>query len=99
MAENMLEAGIQIPTATGPAGPIPRRAYCTPQCYEKGKRKLSRSCHCKRCHGDAHGRGRKYAWNHGYLKDSPPGSRKTPFGQEPLFPEEPLTPIEDAYQS
>jgi hypothetical protein len=89
MTENELEGKDRIPSATGPPGPIPRRAYCASQCYERGKRKLSRSCTCKACHGDAHGRGKKYARDHGYLKDSPPGSRKTPLGQEELpFPEE-----------
>ena len=94
MTETTLEGKYRTPSATGPPGPIPRRAYCAPQCYEKGKRKRSGSCHCKGCHGDAHGLGRKYAWDHGYLKDSPPGSRKTPLGQEPLpFPEELPAPI------
>ena len=90
MAANTLEGERPIPSATGPAGPIPRRAYCTPQCYAKGKLKLSRSCKCKACHGGAHGRGKKFARENGYLKDSPPGSRKTPSDQEFLpFPEGP----------
>jgi len=93
MAEHALEEKNRITSATGPPGPIPRRAYCTAQCYEKGKRKLSKSCHCKGCGGDAHGRGRKYAWDHGYLKGSLPSSRKSPLGQESLFPEDPPAPI------
>jgi hypothetical protein len=76
------------PSATGPAGPIPHRPYCMPQCYAKGKRALAKSCECKGCGGDAHGRGRKYAFDHGYLKYSPLGSRRTPSGQESLFPDE-----------
>jgi hypothetical protein len=76
--------------ATGPVGPIPHADYCTPQCYAKGKRELSRSCECKGCNGDAHGLGKQYAFNHGYLKHSPPGSSKPKPGQEPLFPEEVL---------
>ena len=76
--------------ATGPAGPIPHPDYCMHQCYAKGKRELGRSCECKGCDGDAHGRGKQYAFNHGYLKHSPPGSRKPKPGQEALFSEEDL---------
>ena len=96
--ENRLEVRRPISSATGPAGPIPRTPYCTPQCYAKGKRKLSKSCQCKGCDGDAHGRGKKYAFDNGYLKFSSPGSRKPPLGQVALFPEEPLTPIDKAGQ-
>ena|GEM_PF-1686465 len=81
------------PSATGPAGSNPHPAYCAPRCYADDKHVGSRNCTCKGCHGDAHGRGRKYAWDHGYLKDSPRGSRKPPFGQELLFPEEHPAPI------
>jgi hypothetical protein len=97
MADNKLKGKNLIPSATGPPGPIPHPAYCRPQCYAGDKHGLS-ECQCKGCHGDAHGRGKKYAFDHGYLKYSPPGSRKPKPGQEPLFPEEPLTPIEDADQ-
>lgn len=99
MAENMLNGKNLIPSATGPAGPIPHPAYCTPQCYAKGRRALSGSCQCRGCRGDAHGRGKKYAFDHGYLKYSPPGSRKPPLGPELPFPEELLAPIEDADRS
>jgi hypothetical protein len=98
MAEGTLDERDLIPPATGSAGPIPHPAYCTPQCYAKGKLKLSRSCQCKGCRGDAHGRGKKYAFDHGYLRDSPIGSRKPPPGIGWLFPEEPPTPIEEADQ-
>jgi hypothetical protein len=76
--------------ATGPAGPIPYTPYCMPQCYDGGKRERATSCKCKGCNGDAHGRRKQYALNHGYLKLSPPGSRKPKPGQESLFPEEML---------
>ncbi|MFP5236649.1 MAG: hypothetical protein ACLGSD_12170 [Acidobacteriota bacterium] len=85
------EADNQLP-ATGPAGPIPHPAYCTPQCYAKGIRDRARFCECKGCGSKAHGRGKKYAFDHGYLKYSPPGSRKPPLGQEPLFPEANTSP-------
>ena len=94
--ENTLEEGSLIPSATGRASPIPHRAYCAPQCYAKGMLALSGSCECRGCRGDAHGRGKKYAFDRGYLKYSLPGSRKPPHDQELLFSEEPLTPIEDA---
>jgi len=68
MAQDRLEGRNLIPSATGPAGPIPHPAYCTPQCYAKGKRKLSGSCKCKGCRGGAHGRGKKYAFDHGYTQ-------------------------------
>jgi hypothetical protein len=98
MAQDRLEGRNLIPSATGPAGPIPHPAYCTPQCYAKGKRKLSGSCKCKGCRGGAHGRGKKYAFDHGYLKNAPPGSRKPPLDQEPLFPEQPSAEIEEPNQ-
>lgn len=85
-AEATLEGASPIPTATGPGGPIPHPAYCTPQCYAKGKLALSGSCQCKGCRGDAHGRGKKYAFDRGYLKYSLPGSRKPPRDQELLSP-------------
>lgn len=85
MREHSSDSTILTPAATGPAGPVPHLDYCAPQCYKKGK--LSKSCKCKRCHGDAHGRGWKYAFEHGYLKCSPPGCRKPPFDQEELFPD------------
>jgi len=94
MAESSLESTILIPSATGLAGPIPHPDYCAPQCYKKGK--LSKSCKCKSCNGDAHGRGWKYAFEHGYLSCSSPGYRKPPFDQEELFPDEPPIPIEEA---
>ncbi len=93
MVENTLEGKTLIPSATGPAGPIPRPAYCARQCYAEDKHGTAGACQCKGCRGDAHGRGRKYAWDHGYLKDSPLGSRKPPLGQESLFPEVPPAPI------
>jgi hypothetical protein len=96
MAKNKLEGGSPILTATGPPGPIPHPAYCMPRCYAKGKLALSGSCQCRGCRGDAHGRGKKYASDNGYLKCSLPGSRKPPLDQELLFPEEPLTPKGDA---
>lgn len=97
MPESKSERNL-IPSATGPAGPIPHPAYCTHQCYAAGKPERSRSCECNGCHGDAHGRGKKYAFDHGYLKFSPPGSRRPPLDQERLFPDAPPTSIEDADQ-
>jgi hypothetical protein len=97
--ETTLEGVIPFRAATGPAGPIPHRAYCMPQCYAKGKPALSGSCQCKGCRGDAHGCGKKYAFDHGYLKYSLPGSRKPPLDQELLFSDDPLSPIQDADQS
>jgi len=94
--ENSLKGGSPILTATGPPGRMQHAAYCTPQCYAKGKVSLSGSCVCRGCRGDAHGRGKKYAFEHGYLKYSVTGSRKPPLDQELLFSEEALTPIEDA---
>ena len=96
MAESTLEDKNAIPSATGPAGPIPHPAYCAPRCYADGKHGSSGVCRCKGCRGDAHGRGRKYAWDHGYLKNSLPGSRKLSLGPELPFPDEPLTPVEEA---
>jgi len=93
MAMDTLRADIVL-SATGPAGAIPHPAYCTPQCYAKGIRERARSCECKGCDGKAHGRGKKYAFDHGYLKYSPVGSRKQPAGQEPLFPEESIAPVD-----
>jgi hypothetical protein len=98
MAENTLEGKNLIPSATGQAGPIPRRPYCKPRCYEKGKRGPSRSCECKGCGGHAHSCGWNYAFEHGYLSSLPPGFRKPPPDQELLPFEEPPTPIEDADQ-
>jgi hypothetical protein len=85
---NPLKGADIVSSATGPAGSVPHADYCTPQCYAKGKRELSGSCQCKGCQGDAHGRGKKYAFERGYLKNSPIGSRRSQPGQEPLFPEE-----------
>ena len=99
MTEKTLEGAAIRLSATGPAGPIPHASYCTPQCYAKGRREFSRSCQCKGCQGDAHGRGRKYAFDHGYLKYSPLGPRKPKPGQELLFPGEIPSPAELADQS
>jgi hypothetical protein len=77
-------ASISMPASTGPAGPLPRVNYCNEQCYSKGKLKRSRDCTCKGCQGRAHGRGKQYASDEGYLKSSPPGSRKPGTGQELL---------------
>jgi hypothetical protein len=88
MKEHTPKEGSRTHSATGPAGPIPHPFYCTPQCYAKGKRELAKSCECRGCRGDAHGRGRKYAFDHGYLKLSPPGSRKLPTDQAQLFSDE-----------
>jgi hypothetical protein len=88
MADGTLEGKNQTPSATGSAGPISRAKYCTPQCYERGKRKRSRTCRCKGCGGDAHGRGRKYACDHGYINGSPVVFRRPPSEQRPLFPPE-----------
>jgi hypothetical protein len=82
-------------SSTGAPGSIPHPAYCTPQCYAKGKCDLAKSCECKGCWGDAHGRGRKYAFDHGYLKFSPSGSRKSPPNQESLFPDEIINPEQE----
>jgi hypothetical protein len=92
MAKDKLEEEEKEPVmvATGPAGPIPHASYCTPQCYEKGKRERRNSCECRGCDGDAHGLGMKYAFDQGYLKDSPFGPRKPKPGQVPLFSEEDL---------
>jgi len=91
--EATLEGERLIPAAKGPVAPISHRAYCTPQCYAKGKRALSKSCQCKGCSGKAHGRGKKYAFDNGYLKYSPHRSRKLPLDQELLFPDDPFSPI------
>jgi len=97
MAEKVSEEKRPIPpTATGPAGPIPHPPYCRPQCYADGKHQSNRACQCKACGGDAHGRGRKYAFDHGYLRDSPPIFRKTPKDQEWLFPKEPPNLVEES---
>ena len=98
MEKKTLEGEDLVTFATGPAGPIPHADYCMPQCYAKGNRELSGSCQCKGCNGDAHGRGKKYAFDHGYLKNSPLGSRKPKPGQESLFPEEIPARIEVADQ-
>lgn len=95
-AEKMLEGESPIPRATGPRGSIPHPAYCTPQCYAKGKPARRGSCLCRGCRGDAHGRGKKYAFDRGYLKYSLLGSRKSPVDQELLFPEEPPDSVDDA---
>ena len=87
MAVDILKDPGIVLSATGPAGQIPHPNYCMPQCYAKGKRDLSGSCQCKGCHGNAHGRGKKYAFDHGYLKHSPVVSRRPQPGQESLFPE------------
>jgi len=94
MRKNLSESTILTPSATGPAGPVPHPDYCRPPCYKKGK--LSKSCKCKGCRGDAHGRGWKYAFEHGYLSCSPHRYRKPPPDQEDLFPAEPFTPLEEA---
>lgn len=91
MAESTLEAKNLIPSATGPAGSIPHAAFCSRGCYANDKHGLSGICTCKGCGGDAHGRGKKYAFDHGYLRHSPPGSRKEPLDQEWLFSEEYFT--------
>lgn len=97
MAKNALEEGNPMPSATGPAGPIPHPDYCPHQCY--GNRALSGSCRCRGCHGKAHGRGWKYAFEQGYLKYLVPGYRKPPPDQEDLpFPDESPAAIEDADQ-
>ena len=80
MAKKTLEEKDSV-RRTGPAAPIPRVPYCKHPCYAQGKRKLSESCQCKGCNGDAHGRGKKYAFDNGYLKDSPSGPRKPKLGQ------------------
>ena len=95
MAENPLAGKNSSPSATGPAGPIPHRDYCKPQCY-KGARATAEFCQCKGCLGDAHGRGWNYAFEHGYLKYLPPGFQKTPPDQQELFPEELATAIGSA---
>ena len=82
-----------VKLATGPAGPIPHADYCTPQCYEKGKRELRSSRECRGCDGDAHGRGKKYAFDQGYLKYSPLGSRRPKPGQELLPLEEDIAEV------
>jgi hypothetical protein len=87
-----------MPASTGPAGPIPHADYCTPQCYAEGKPERSKDCRCKGCQGDAHGRGKKYAFDHGYLKYSPPGARKPSLGQESLFSEEETPSADTVYQ-
>jgi hypothetical protein len=87
-------------SATGPPGPLPRRNYCTPRCYSKGKHKRSRDCQCKGCSGNAHGQGFSYAFNKGYLKLSPIGSRKEPEDQELLpFPEASSAAAKDTYEA
>jgi hypothetical protein len=91
MAESTLEVKHLIPSATGPAGSIPHAAFCSRGCYANDKHGLSGTCTCKGCGGDAHGRGKKYAFDHGYLRHSPPGSRKEPLDQEWLFSEEYFT--------
>jgi hypothetical protein len=93
MKDETLEEGNRNPRATGRPGPIPHPHYCAPQCYN-GKPELAKACECKGCGGDAHGRGRKYAFDHGYLKLSPPGSRKPPANQELLFLDDVENPAE-----
>lgn len=82
-----------ILSATGPAGSVPHPAYCTPQCYTKGTRDRSGSCRCKGCGGKAHGRGKKYAFDHGYLKYPLGGPSRPQPDQESLFPEEISAPV------
>jgi hypothetical protein len=85
-----LKSGIEknrIPSATGPAGPIPHRHYCAPACYA-GNPASTSDCKCKGCKKNAHGRGRQYAFENGYLKNSQPNLRKPPEDQEELFPDE-----------
>jgi hypothetical protein len=84
MAKKTLEEKDSVIRATGPAGPIPHVDYCKAQCHSKGKRERSETCECKGCNGDAHGLGEKYAFDHGYLKNSPSGPRKPKPGQTPL---------------
>jgi hypothetical protein len=87
MAEYVLKEGNLVPSATGVAGPPLRRAYCSRGCYDSDE--PIRSCTCKGCYNDAHGRGYDYAFVHGYLKNSPPGFRKSPERQEWLpFPKD-----------
>lgn len=81
MAKKTLEEKDSVRGKTGPAGSVPRVPYCKHPCYTQGKRKLSGLCECKGCNGDAHGRGKKYALDNGYLKDSPPAPRKPKLGQ------------------
>jgi hypothetical protein len=91
---NRLHSTKSTSVATGPAGPIPHADYCAPQCYSKGKPEFSKDCQCKGCQGDAHGRGKKYAFDHGYLKYSLPRSRKLGSGQELLFSTEETDSVE-----
>ena len=93
MAENTTERKNLVHSATGSAGPIPHPVYCARQCYGDDKHRPSGVCQCKGCRGDAHRRGWKYAFEHGYLKSSPPGLQKPPLGQRQLFPEEPPAAI------
>jgi hypothetical protein len=94
MTDSKFRRGDLNSSATGAAGPIPHPTYCTPQCYSKGKVALSGSCQCRGCGGDAHGRGKKYAFDHGYLKYSLHGARKPPADQEFLFPDESPIPLD-----
>lgn len=87
MATDTLEKSERGKHATGPAALISRVYYCSSGCYDR-KLRVGSSCTYRGCEGDAHGRGKKYALDHGYLNDSLPGSRKPKLGQESLFPEE-----------
>jgi hypothetical protein len=91
MKEHSSKEGNRRTSSSGAPGPIQHPAYCTPQCYAKGKLGLAGSCQCQGCRGDAHGRGKKFAFDHGYLKHSMPGSRRPPLDQELLFPDEEIS--------
>ena len=78
------QTATNINKVTGPAGSIPRRPYCSPQCYGAGKLDRAHLCNCEGCGQDAHGKKKKYAFDNGYLKDSPIPPRKPPVGQMKL---------------
>ena len=97
MSEDELEGENPTPSATGPAGPLPRRAYCTSGCYDSKGCGASGSCTCRGCGGKAHGKGKEFASKLGVLKPPSYSGELQPFDYW-LFPEARPNPIEDAGQ-
>jgi hypothetical protein len=85
MALKVKEEDRPLPSATGAAGPSLRINYCTSSCYEAKHPAAGNACGCKGCNGNAHGRGRQYAFDHGYLKDLTHGVNKPKPGQMALI--------------
>ena len=81
MGKKTLEEKGSVRSATGPAGPILRTAYCNERCYEGNWLNAGVFANARDVGGDAHGRGKDYAMDSGYLKDSPSAPRKPKLGQ------------------